>query len=488
MRLLEEYVCPLCRQREAVYYCGSCFLTFCSSCAKRRNAKYSICEKCGAVYYPDGEADPLDSCLSCGHDSFRVGVKKLVVCPRCMSEDVVDLARKREEQAARLRAVTSSLLSSSSLILNLINFASKAKSRLLDLRKKKFLHIPRLEEDILGVYEAISALKLKALSKAEIMVSGLVSRAASLVREWSPLRVKEIEMYFEQLEGALRDYRQLVEKECKSLEEKLGEISSILDYLEFHKKLFEEFRWLLDMEESEKPVCALPRVKYVGSSYLTSSKGVGTLFLTTKKVVFLKREGVVRRSFKKHFFLPLSEVELEVRRGLRRSFTLKTGKGTVSFTAPPQVLESVEDYFALAKNFDENSQSDRSLILKLEGATVGLSDFRRTIASLMESTLKFSEGSDKKAATPRQSHSPLPPPRPRPPLPPAARQEKLLELEKKKFSIKRNIMTLKELWDKGEVSLEDYLKMLRRLEGELYEVDVAIRKARGWQPQPTGLR
>ncbi|MBS7248482.1 MAG: hypothetical protein QXN15_07625 [Candidatus Jordarchaeales archaeon] len=480
MRLFEDYACCICRQREASYYCESCFLTFCSSCTKRKSVNYSACEKCGSAHYFDAKSGPPSVCTMCGHESFRLGVRKLVVCPRCLSENVVDLVRKREEQTARLNAITRSLLSASSLMLNVINSASKAKARLLNLRKKGFLHNPQLEEDVLGVYEALSALKVKALSKAERIMSSAASRAALLIREWSPRSIREIEACFEQVEGALRDYRQLVEEECRCLEERLREISSVLDYLDFHRELFEEREQLLAMEASEKPVCALPHVKYVGSSYLPSNKGTGVLFLTTERVVFLKKEGVLRHSFKKYFSLPLAEVELNVKRGLRGYFTLKTDKGTVRFTAPRQVLENVEAYFTLAKNFQANSQLDRSLTLKLESTAIGLSDFRRAIASLIDSTLKMGEEGARSTATPKQRPPPIarPCPRPinRPASPSTGDQEALMNLEKKKYAVEQNLKRLKELWDEGEIPLEEYLKMSRRLESDLYELNVKIQK------------
>lgn len=483
MRLLEEYLCPLCREREASYYCESCFLAFCSSCSKRKVVQYAVCEKCGEVHLLDkpGRAEP---CSICGHDRLRLGVRKLSVCPRCLSESVSDLNRKREEHAAKLREVARALLSASSAMLDVVSSVSKAKSRLLALRRSGFLHDPNLEGEVLGLYESVSALKLKAISKAEVITGSLVSRVASLLREWSPLRIREIEACFGQIEGALREYRQLVEEECRALEDRLKQLSTSLDHLEFHRRLFEEFKWLLDVGEKEKPVCAIPRVKYAGSSYLASDKGEGILFLTTERLVFLKREGLLRRSYKKHFSVALDEVEeVRVRRRLRRSFTVKTSKGTVSFRAPPHVLENVEAYFALAKNFGENSQSDRSLTLKLEGAAVGLSDFRRAVASLMESALKSNEGGRKSQDAGAQPPQPPPPPPQRrptpPPPPPTVDQESLLELEKKRFAVEQSLKRLKELWERGEVSLEEYLKFSRRLEGDLYEINVKIESLKG---------
>ena len=478
MRLLEEYACSICGQREAGYYCNSYSITFCPSCAKRINVGYYVCERCGSAQYFDAKSGLPDVCGICGHESFRMGVRRLVVCPRCSSEKVVDLAKKREEQSARLSSITKSLISVSSLMLNVANSASKAKSRLLNLRKMGFLHNPHLEEDVLGVYEALSALKVKAISMAERIINGVAFKAAFLIREWSPRNIREIEVCFEQIEGALKSYRQLVEEECKGLEERLKDISSVLDYIDFHRKFFEEHKKLLAIEASEKPVCALPHVKYVGSSYLSSDKGRGILFLTTERIIFLKKEGILRRSFKKHFSLLLNGVELKVKRGLRNSFMLKTDKGMVYFTAPRHVLENVEAYFMLAKNFSANSQSDRSLILKLESTTMGLSDFKRSIVFLIDSALKMGEEGARSTATPRQ-----PPPTARPPPPPPRRpaslprhHDALISLEKKKYAVEQNLKRLKELWDEGEISLEEYLKMSRKLESDLYELKTKIQE------------
>ncbi|MEM1764098.1 MAG: hypothetical protein QW526_10005, partial [Candidatus Jordarchaeales archaeon] len=139
MRLLEEHLCPLCREREASYYCESCFLMFCSSCSKKKLVQYAVCERCGEVHLLDGRSSRADSCFICGHDRMRLGVRKLSVCPRCLSESVSDLNKKKEEHAAKLREVARALLSASSAMLNVVNSTSKAKSRLLALRRSGFL-------------------------------------------------------------------------------------------------------------------------------------------------------------------------------------------------------------------------------------------------------------------------------------------------------------------------------------------------------------
>ncbi len=477
MRLLEEYVCPLCRQSEVAYYCESCSAMFCSSCAKKKGVEYCICETCGAIFYLDGKSDPPAVCGSCKSDFFRKGIRKMIVCPRCLSANVIDLVTKKEGQTARLSSIVHRLLSVVPLMLGAINSVSKLKTRLLSIRRSGLLHNPSLEEEILGLYEGISAVKIKAITKAEAITGGLVSKIASLIREWSPSKIREVEVYFEQLEGALKEYLYLVESECKRIEEKIKEVAAALDALDFHRRFFDEFRWILDLEDHEKPVGALPNVKYTGSTYLTSNKGTGIIFLTTERIIFLKREGLVRRSFKKQFSLSLNDVELNVRKGIvGRSFTLKTSKGLISFTAPSQILDEVKAYYMLAKKFNEYSLTNNSLTAKLEGTSVGLNDFRKTIASLVSNALKAEER--------RTPAPPRPPPPARRLHPPRrlTRPEKnmalLADLEKKRFTLEQRLKKLEELRANGEISMQDYVKLWGKIQGDLKDLDEEIRRIR----------
>ena len=201
-----------------------------------------------------------------------------------------------------------------------------------------------LEEAIINSYVSFSSLKLKALSRVERIVSGLASSIINLFREWSPLKIKEIDAYLDQVSGAVEEYKGFVKDECQSIISKIREVSAVIEYLEFHHNFFERFKSILDLKDHERPVCVIPEVKYTGSDFLSSDKGEGLLFFTSERAIFIRREGLLKKMFKRQFSFPLNDVELLVKRGLRRAFILKTGKGKVCFTSSRHVIEKIESY------------------------------------------------------------------------------------------------------------------------------------------------
>ena len=486
MRLLNDHVCPICGNEEVSYYCESCSSLFCTSCVKVLKTNYAVCDTCGTIYHLDPPLNKPFFCKSCKGTVFRVGVKRSLLCPQCGSNNVVSVLRKKELQLSRVKGLGSDFLDVSPFMMNVLNALSKIKARLLKLRRNGFLHHPDLEEAIINSYASFSSLKLKALSRVERIVSGLASSIINLFREWSPLKIKEIDAYLDQVSGAVEEYKGFVKDECQSIISKIREVSAVIDYLEFHHNFFERFKSILDLKDHERPVCVIPEVKYTGSDFLSSDKGEGLLFFTSERAIFIRREGLLKKMFKRQFSFPLNDVELLVKRGLRRAFILKTGKGKVCFTSSRHVIEKIESYFELAKNFKSLSLADDTLTKRLESMSVGLNDFKRKITSLMHSLLNPKKAeSEHSQQVPSHLNIPFPPslPPPRPScsvIPPYRnendRRKELLLLEKERFAVEQNLKKLEELWDKGEISLEDYFKLSRKFKGELYELNAKIQE------------
>nr|MDO8076610.1 hypothetical protein [Candidatus Freyarchaeota archaeon] len=491
MITLERSKCTFCNEAEAAYYCEECKASFCLRCALEKKEEYSLCGSCGSIeirQVKDKNSKIVQKCQNCGSTNVRIGLKKWKMCPNCNSTLVKSILDKRLELKKAFSKHVGELIYGYELLKDFLRRLRDTRKRLIFLRHRGYLHYPKMEEIIASLFQEIISIKRKVEARAQQVLNVIHAQLVDFSHpdNWSPRDFPQIQTSIERITADINEYKKYV-KELLSLPEKnLETVTSTVKLLSSHWKLFEEHREKVDLDIGEKPVAAIPGVKYVGSSFLNLEKCNGVLLFTDKRLIFVREKGLLNKSYIKHFEFPIRAFRCGVEGSLRKRIVFNSPQGDLKFSAPKNTLEAVERYAELARNFDQNSVKDKNLTRRLESLDVALTDLKRDLNSKIQSVFKprVREPSLETVSTTHSSLVGKVPPMRANGLPRHQRvqisrdelQRKILLLKKEKFSIEQLLKKVERLWQSGDISVEEYLKRLKNLNGELYMIDQKLKE------------
>ncbi|MEM3586076.1 MAG: B-box zinc finger protein [Candidatus Jordarchaeaceae archaeon] len=504
MIVSERFRCPFCREAEVAYYCEECKTSFCNTCAQEKKEEYLFCGSCGSKEInPEENKNSKRGCQSCGSIYIRTGIRKWKLCPNCNSSIVKTVTDKAIELKKAVVDSINSLIYGYELLKDFLRRLKEARSRLVFLRRRRFIHYPKMEEMLLSLFQEIVSIKRRIEARAQQVLNVVQAQLIdfSYTENWSPSLFPQIQTAVDRISADINEYK-LYSKELLATPEKnLGAINSTIKLLNFHLNLFEEHREKINLEISEKPVAAIPGVKYTGSSFLSLESSTGILFFTDKRLIFLREKGMLKKSYLKHFDFPLKLFKIGKEGSIRKKVSFEGLQGDIKFSAPKNILEAIEKYAELAKNFDKNSIKDKDQITKLENIEVTLEDLKKELNKKIRSVF-----------TPKVKE-PAPELRPKPPVPNAAniafqkpperrvtytstfpntstaewKKSEIAYWKSKKYSNEQLLKKVEELWHRAEISAEEYFKRIKSINEELYLINKKLDEL-GVQNEPVMKR
>jgi hypothetical protein len=491
---LDRFKCTSCNEAEAAYYCEECKSAFCLGCAQERREEFFICGSCGfkeTNLEIDRDKKSFSRCPNCGSTDLRSGIRKWKLCPNCRSGMVISVQDKRVELKKTFIDNVNSILYGYELLKDFSRRLKETRKRLIFLRHRRYFHYPKMEETLISLFQEIISLKKKVEARAQQVLNVIQVQLVdfSYPDNWSPRDFAQIQTAVDRIKADVNDYKVYVKGLMELPERNLDTVVSLVKLLSFHWKLFEEHREKIDLEIGEKPVAAIQRVKYVGSSFLSLEKCSGILLLTDKRIIFIREKGILNKSYQKHFELPLKAHQIVVEGSIWKKLSFEGSQGDVRFSASKNTLKAIERYVELAKNFDKSSIKDKTQTDKLEKLEITLDDLKtelhKKIMSVFTPQIKepsrgFELQPPVPTVTPRAAQKSSPPlstyNRVQVQTVEGSKRGDVLDWERRKFSIEQLLKKIEELWRRGDISVEEYLKRMKNLYEELYVLNQKLKE------------
>lgn len=490
---LEKFKCIFCHEAEVAYYCEECRSSFCLRCANEKNEEYSFCGSCGSKEIQqekDKNSRTIQRCQDCGSTYVRTGTKKWKLCPNCNSNIVKSILDKRVELNKAFNENVRNLTYGYELLHDFSRRLKETRKRLIFLRHRGYLHYPQMEEKLISLFQEIISIKKKIESRAQqvFYVVNTQHIDFSYPDNWSPYDFPQIQTAMDRITADITEYKKYIEDLMAKPEKSFSEVVHLVKILNFHWKYFEEHREKIDLDISEKPVAAIPEVKYAGSSFLNLEKCKGILIFTDKKLVFLREKGIRNKSYLKHFEFPLKNFKFGKEGSILKKASFESQQGDLKFSTSKKALDAVGIYFELAKNFALNSIKDENQTKKLESQEITIDDLKRELNKKILSILT------PRVETPNQQ--PIPNPhtsnihysdyrRPTRRLSVydrvqtpniELRNKEIFFWKSKKFSTEQLLKKVEELWQRSEISVEEYFKKIKSINEELYLIDRRLKE------------
>ncbi len=490
---LERFKCIFCNEAEVAYYCEECRKSFCLKCAQEKNEAYSFCGSCGSKEIQrekDKNSKIIQKCLECGSTYVRTGMKKWKLCPNCNSGMVKSIIDKKVELNKAFTENTRDLIYGYELLQDFTRRLKETRKRLVFLRHRGYLHYPQMEEKLIFLFQEIVSIKKKVVSRAQQVFNVVQAQLVdfSYPDNWSPYNFPQIQTAIDRIAADINEYKKYLTDLLTKPEEYLEKVIHLVKLLNFHWKHFEEHREKIDSEIGEKPVAAIPRVRYAGSSFLSLEKCKGILFLTDKRLIFIREKGIRNKSYLKHFEFPLRALQFGIEGSIRKKGLFESLQGDIKFSASKNILDAIEKYTELAKNFGLNSIKDETQTKKLETLEITIDDLKNELNRKIQSILTPIAKKSVHEIEPKPPISKSPHIGFRRPVDrlttynrvhiPITREyeREVFDLEKERFSIEQLLKELEGLWQRGDINLEEYLKRLKNYKGELYSINQKLKQ------------
>lgn len=484
----ERFMCPFCREAEVAYYCEECKNSFCSKCAREKKEEYLFCGSCGSKEInPEENKNSKKGCQDCGSIYIRKGIKKWKLCPNCNSSMVKTIPDKANELQKAFNESINALIYGYELLKDFSRRLKETRSKLVFLRRRGYVHYPKMEETLVFLFQEIVSIKKKVEARAQQVMNVALAQTIdfSYPENWNPRNFPQIQTAIDRITADIHEYKTYA-KELLTLPEKnLDSVNSTIKLLNFHLKLFEEHREKINLEISEKPVSAIPRVKYVGSTFLSLDSSTGILLFTDKRLIFLREKGMLNKSYLKHFEFPLKSLQIGKQGSIRKKILFESQQGDIKFSAPKNTLEAIEKYAELAKTFDKNSLKDKNQTTKLENLEITLDDLKKELTKKIQhiyaprikeptqeltpkhptpsETIKvFQRPPDRRVVYPNNFQTPSVE---------EWRKKEISYWKGKKYSNEQLLKKVEELWHRAEISAEEYFKRIKSINEELYLIN-----------------
>ncbi len=489
----ETYKCIFCKEAEVAYYCEECRSSFCLRCAQEKNEEYSFCGSCGSKEIQqekDKNSKIIQRCQECGSTHVRIGMKKWKLCPNCNSSMVKSILDKKTELNKAFSENVRDLIYGYELLQDFSRRLKETRKRLVFLRHRGYLHYPQMEEKLIFLFQEIISIKKKVVSRAQQVFNVVRAQLIdfSYPDNWNPYNFSQIQTAIDRIAADINEYKKYLKDLLAKPEEDLEKVIRLVKLLNFHWKHFEEHREKVDSEIGEKPVAAIPGVKYAGSSFLSLDKCKGILLLTDKRLIFIREKGIRNKSYSKHFEFPLKALQFGIEGSIRKKVFFESLQGDIKFSASKNILEAIGKYTELAKNFGLNSIKDENQTKKLESLEITLDDLKkelnRKIRSIFAPIVK--EPILEIRSKPPISNVPYTDIR-RPTNRLTTfnkvqapniesnieelRNKEIFFWKSKKYSTEQLLKKVEELWKRGEIPVEEYFKRIKSLNEELYIID-----------------
>jgi len=475
--------CNFCGNPDPIYYCNKCNMVFCSTCKKEEIKKLALCASCGKViseiHDHDSELDTKYKCYRCKSTRYIVGQKRYKYCPGCNQSDISTIAEKKRKLIETSRKLIYTFRDGYKEFYSFLKKLERVNAMLINLRTSGFFHDPRIETIMLKVINSIPIIKKQIMFRVEQDHKILKVPLQKFLdpTKWTPDKFFLLEASLNQIKEIMNNFRNFLDELIGRTHNDLNIAAGKLKAINYYKMIFDEYETLLDILPGELPICAFKKLKFRKSSFRDYGSGKGILFFTDRRMIFLKKRGILFKKYEPLFDFFLEGFEkVEIIGKIFKKLRFSLEEGTLKFSASEKIMRAIINYFKISINFD-NYRADAEIPQKLlEPIDLDLLDLKQKIEVIITSLLSMnqisiiSNSSDlfnipNPDLTLRESQQPVFTEVPSPNI-----ASILFKTKKEEYSLKNTLNNLETKFNERIISPEEYIRQFRHLQSELYTV------------------
>ncbi len=473
-------LCIFCSEKNPIYYCEDCNLSFCEDCGY--NDKRTVYE-CGHCKSNDIECRQRNSvngelyiCKNCG--SLNIEIKRIIqrACPSCRSSNVISIAKKRLILIKQLREVLNGFKFGYQELKAFLREFRAIRQKTLALRTVGYLHDPVIEQTLLSVYERIKVVSKELLERATQEIDLFRVQMEKYYNynynQWAPSDFPQIELIINQIQDDVTQYQSYVRKILAQPKKEQGLVQSKLNVIRYYKSIYDEYSEVLNLFPGELPVCAFRDVKFSKSTISSLKKGKGILFLTDQRLIFIRQSGWIRKKVQRIFNFTYNHIlDVTIVGHIFKKLLFILDQGDLIFSAPKKMMEAILDYLKISVNFGKYRINDDKVLNTLDQIQISTKHLEKQIDRKIVQLM---------AGIPREIRF-------EPSFQQNTRRERIADLDinssfleinrmifklkTEKFSIERTIQNLEQKFKMGGLTAETYIRQFRTLQSELFLIE-----------------
>ncbi|MFX1449339.1 MAG: hypothetical protein ACFFCM_00770 [Promethearchaeota archaeon] len=475
--------CNFCGNASPIYYCNKCNVVFCSRCKKDEVIDLAICAVCGKIIGKiqknDRQTELKYRCHRCRSNEYIIGQKRSKVCPGCNQSNISTIAEKKRDLIETSRKLIFQFRDGYKELYEFLIKFKRVKSGLIDLRRNGFFHDPKIEAIVLKLLRYIPLIKKQIVFRIEQDYKILKVPLQKFLdpSKWTPNNFFMLEAAISQIKEIMNNFRtfidEIIENANKYIKIAAVKIKAVL----YYKKIYDEFEQLLEILPGELPICAFKKIKFKKCSFQDLKKGKGILFLTDRRMIFLRRKGIIFKKYIHHFDFFIEGFEkVELIGKILKKLRFSLEEGHIKFSASKKLMRAIMNYFHISINFEKYRVDGDIPTVLLEPIDLDLLDLKQKIEMIITELLSLTPTSYQ-MIKPNIIGIPSP----------GVQQNSfeqneysagssnemgklLYKIQGEEYSLNNTIENLESKFNQGIISSEEYIRQFRHLQSELFSV------------------
>ncbi|MHA1700414.1 MAG: hypothetical protein ACTSWN_16370 [Promethearchaeota archaeon] len=369
--------CEICKQNiiSAQHYCQDCRIVFCDDCKVQEKREILVCSNCGLNLLANNEKTGELYCSQCGPEiSSESGLVKIykeeIACPNCGSTNTSDVAELQNKLKAQYRDI---IIDSRNVLRdfeNFYNLLSLVKQKLLRLRfdPPAIIHQPRFEDEIYSMMKEALVIEQRVLNRFNGLFTLIKGKLPYFngTRSWKTFDFPMIESFIHQLHtDFLRFIGDISEAFTRPLEV-IENIKVRIRYYEEIKNFFIKYihGGIISLKRDEYPVIYIEDVKIESDD---DYKGRGHVLITTKNVIFIRIQGLLKKSDSLLFSYPVNKlVSIDNKGRIIKKLNLRFEGISISFIMDKAKRSLMVKYLEQILDFENNNKINDEKLLKIK--------------------------------------------------------------------------------------------------------------------------
>ena len=377
-------LCRFCQRNVKLsYYCESCGASCCTECLDEDKFDYYVCQDCESKNIINVEGKR--KCKDCGNDNVIKISQHLNSCPKCHSNQIINIYEKREELEQRFLELVKDTRKFIQPLRDIINKLYILRQKVKQARAPpvRCFHYPRMENELLDLFKLMIYIKNNLRERIGIHFQHLgLSKEYYLDIHTQPnSNIRIIEGILDNLFRSCETINDFIQNNLVSLNEGVEKIQENLKFIEKIDTIFSKYKRFLNLAEKEKPVYAI-RCKLSNGLNTQDSfkKDKGILFITNLDLSFIHEHGLFKKKQEKIFKAPVADLTKITEKGtLFKKLYVEYSYGKYEFSLSSEDIPMVIDYILLARTFDENVVYDELSAKRLAEINLELNDLTNFI-------------------------------------------------------------------------------------------------------------
>ncbi|MHA1379876.1 MAG: hypothetical protein ACTSRG_16020 [Candidatus Helarchaeota archaeon] len=474
-----KVTCNFCGSPDPIYYCNKCNTVFCSRCKKEEVKTLVLCASCGTIigeiYNNDLEPEIKYKCHKCKSTKYIIGQKRSKHCPGCNKSDISTIAEKKRKLIETSRKLIFGFRAGYKDTYTLLKKLDRVRSQLINLRTSGFFHDPRIETILLKLIKSIPIIKNQIMFRVEQDHKILKNPLQKFLEptKWTPDKFFLLEASLNQIKEVINNFRSFLDELLSNAYKDLNIILGKMKAINYYKNIYDECETLLDILPGELPICAFKNLKFKKATFKDYKKGKGILFLTDRRMIFLRKRGIIFKKYEQlfDFFLEgFEKVELVGKIFKKLKFYLE--EGALKFAASAKIMRAIINYFHISINFEKFRAEAEIPLEILEPIDLNLLDLKEKIEVIITSLLSLNQASYLPNGSNEYEMQKLPHINPNGYFnkPTTNMTTLLFNAQEEEFSLKNTLQNLELKFNQRIISPEEYIRQFRYLQSELYAV------------------